>query len=479
MPRDLPLGNGKLLVNFDKSYNLRDIYWPYVGEELHTRGDISHTGVWVDGQFAWLDAPEWQRTMVYDDETLLSNVTLNHSGLQLQLVFNDGVDFTRTLFVRHVTVTNQANHPREVRLFFHYDWHIWDDAEGNTVLYAPALQSLVAYKLRAYFLLNGQVQVNGSVTTGITSWATGTKEINGAEGTWRDAEDGELGRNPIAQGSVDSTIALHIPDITANGTAEAFHWMAVGEDFPEVSQLDALVRERGPLAFLQRTSHYWHLWVNKDGLDYADLSPETITFYRRSLLILRTQIDHAGGIIAANDADVLHFSNDTYSYMWPRDGALVANAMSHAGYSEITRDFYDFCNAVLTPDGYLLHKYNPDRSWGSSWQAWIGADGKPQLPIQEDETALVLYSLWQHYTIFHDVEFVAPHYRTLVTPAADFMVSYREPHTNLPEASYDLWEERRGILSYTTAAVYAGLDAAANFSMIFGEEELMNKYRKA
>ena len=479
MPRDLPLGNGKLLINFDKSYNLRDIYWPYVGEELHTRGDISHTGVWVDGQFAWLDASEWQRTLVYDDESLVSDVTLIHSGLQLQLVFNDSVDFTRTLFLRHVTVTNQANHPREVRLFFHYDWHIWDAAEGNTVFYTPALQALVAYKLRAYFLMNGQVEANGNVMTGITSWATGIKEINGAEGTWRDAEDGELGRNPISQGSVDSTIALHIPDISANGTAEAFHWMAVGADFPEVSQLDALVRQRGPQAFIQRTGHYWHLWVNKDGLDYADLAPELITFYRRSLLILRTQIDHAGGIIAANDADVLRFSDDTYSYMWPRDGALVANAMSHAGYSEITRDFYDFCNSVLTPDGYLLHKYNPDRSWGSSWQAWIGADGKPQLPIQEDETALVLYSLWQHYTIFHDVEFVAPHYRTLVTPAADFMVSYREPHTNLPEASYDLWEERRGILSYTTAAVYAGLDAAANFSMIFGEEELMNKYRRA
>ncbi len=36
MPRDLPLGNGKLLVNFDKHYNLRDVYWPHVGQELHT-----------------------------------------------------------------------------------------------------------------------------------------------------------------------------------------------------------------------------------------------------------------------------------------------------------------------------------------------------------------------------------------------------------------------------------------------------------
>ncbi len=42
MPSDLPLGNGNLLVNFDKDYNLRDIYYPYVGKALWDReqGDI-------------------------------------------------------------------------------------------------------------------------------------------------------------------------------------------------------------------------------------------------------------------------------------------------------------------------------------------------------------------------------------------------------------------------------------------------------
>lgn len=479
MPRDLPLGNGSLLINFDKSYNLRDIYWPHVGQELHTGGNVCHTGIWVNGQFAWLDSPEWQREMVYDDETLVSSVTLEHPSLQIKLVFQDTVDFYRPIFLRHVVVTNQANYPREVRLFFHYDWYIWNDVDANTVLYYPTQQALVAYKLSAYFLMNGQVSSGGAFTTGISSWATGVKGVNGMQGTWRDAEDGVLGRNPIAQGSVDGTLALHLPVLEAGANGEAYHWLAVGRSMTEAVELDNMLRERDPQTFVKRTKNYWHLWVNKDGQDFADLSPELVTLYKRSLLVLRTQIDHEGAIVAANDADVQHFSNDSYSYMWPRDGALVANALSHAGYSEITSSFYDFCSAVQTADGYLLHKYNPDRSWGSSWQSWIDKDGKPQLPIQEDETALVIYSLWQHYTIFHDVEFVAPHFRTLVTPAADFLVTYREPFTRLPDASYDLWEERRGILSFTTAAVYAGLDAAANFSHIFGEEELAARYRQA
>ncbi len=479
MPRDLPIGNGHLLINFDKSYNLRDIYWPHVGQQLHTNGDISHTGVWVDGQFAWFDAPAWQREMVYDDETLVTRVTLQHPALQLKLVCNDTVDFNRDIFLRHLFVTNQADHPREVRFFFHYDWHIWYAAEGNTVFYAPKEQVLVAYKDRGYFLMNGQVKHGETVTTGISSWATGIKEFNGAEGTWRDAEDGVLGRNPIAQGSVDSTMALHVPGLNAGDTAEVFHWLAVGTDFLDVTQMNAMICERGPAIFKTRTLNYWHRWTNKDGETFADLSPSLVDFYKRSLLVLRTQIDEGGAIIAANDADIRHFSDDSYSYMWPRDGALVANAMSHAGYSEITRFFYDFCGNVMMPDGYLMHKYNPDRSWGSSWHPWIDANGKPQLPIQEDETALVLYSLWQHYLCFHDLEFVAPHFRPLIVAGADFMTNFREPHTKLPSPSYDLWEERHGILTYTVAAVYAGLDAAANFAGIFGEDDLAQKYRQA
>lgn len=36
MPRDLPLGNGRLLINFDQNYNIRDIYYPYVGKANHS-----------------------------------------------------------------------------------------------------------------------------------------------------------------------------------------------------------------------------------------------------------------------------------------------------------------------------------------------------------------------------------------------------------------------------------------------------------
>src|SRR5438067_1573419 len=33
MARDLPIGNGNLTVNFDHEYNIRDVYYPHVGQD--------------------------------------------------------------------------------------------------------------------------------------------------------------------------------------------------------------------------------------------------------------------------------------------------------------------------------------------------------------------------------------------------------------------------------------------------------------
>jgi GH15 family glucan-1,4-alpha-glucosidase len=163
--------------------------------------------------------------------------------------------------------------------------------------------------------------------------------------------------------------------------------------------------------------------------------------------------------------------------MWPRDGALVARALDQTGYNDVTRSFYQFCAAAITREGYFLHKYRPDGSPGSSWHPWA-RDGQRQFPIQEDETALVVWALWQHFALYRDVEFIKPLYRPLIMAAADFMVRYRDARTGLPLPSYDLWEERRGTLTFTCAAVYGGLMAAAHFAEAFGEMGLAERYRQ-
>ena len=473
MPRDLPIGNGTLLVNFDGRYNLRDLYFPHVGQENHTAGERNRFGVWADGQFAWLDGDDWRRDLRYADETLVTRVTCTSERLGLELVCTDCVDIGRDVYLKRVAVRDRAGRARQVRLFQHLDPHLWGNTIGDTVFFEPDSRSLVVYKGRRYLWLGARADG----VDGLTRFATGQAEVHGKEGTWRDAEDGDLSGYPITQGRVDCVGGVDLA-VPAGGTTVAWFWVCAGTRYQEVHELHSIALRRGPESFLDRTTHYWRLWVNRDEPGYfRDLSPGIVDLYKRSLLILRTQIDDGGAIIAATDSDILQFGRDTYCYLWPRDGALVTHALVRAGHGRTPRRFFEFCAEVMTPGGYLLHKYNPDGSLGSSWHPWINGAGEKQLPIQEDETALVLWALRAHFARFRDVEFVGNLYRKLVITAADFLCAYREPHTGLPGPSYDLWEERHGINTYTVAAVVAGIEAAADFVAAYGEHDRAARYR--
>ncbi|OQZ00760.1 MAG: glycoside hydrolase family 15 [Candidatus Brocadia sp. UTAMX2] len=471
MPRDLPVGNGSMLVTFDREYQIRDIFYPYVGKENHTIGHPCRMGIWVDGQFSWFGG-EWQKTLRYKEDTLVTDVRARNDRLKIELQMYDTVDFHLNIFVKEIVVRNLEGRDREVRLFFNHDFHIYENEVGDTAYYDPDTMSVIHYKSHRYFLIN----CCDSAKCGVDHFATGIKETRGAEGTWKDAEDGALSGNPIAQGSVDSTLGINL-QVKAYSENIAHYWIAVGMKYSEVVKLNKVIWEKMPEELIRRTENYWKLWVNKETFNFSDIPQRLISFFKRSLLIIRTQIDNEGAIIAANDSDIVQMGRDHYSYMWPRDGALVAQALVKSGYLDTSKRFFQFCADVISNDGYLLHKYNPDRSFASSWHPWLKND-KKSLPIQEDGIALVIWALWNHYDEFRDIEFVKSLYRNLIISAAEFMIKFRDEETGLPLDSYDLWEERYGVHTFTVSAVIAGLRAAGNFANAFGEHEYGSKYHE-
>lgn len=473
MPRALTIGNGSLLINFDERLNMRDFYYPHVGELNHIGGQKNSLGVWVDGQFKWTDEDGWEIRPDYIDQTLVTQVSAIESELGVELGIRDLVDFRENVYVKKIKVRNLKTVGREIRVFLNHDFNINETNIGDTVLYDPSLDVLIHYKRHTCILINGFTETG----EGFFQYACGTKRFGGHEGTWRDAEDGWLGGNAIAQGSVDSTVSFRL--VVPGGEERVlYYWIVVGTGFEEVREKNSYVLSKGPEGIMQRTEAYWKAWVNKGQRDFRNLSDEIVHLYKQSLLIVRTQIDRDGAIIAANDTDILQFNRDHYSYLWPRDGALVANALDQAGHHEITMRFFRFCEQVLAEGGYVWHKYNPDGSVGSSWHPWLN-NGEVQLPIQEDETALILWALWHFYEWYQPLEFVESLYHSLIRKAADFMVDYRHPELKLPLPSYDLWEERRGIFTFTAASVYGGLMAAANFAHLFGDMQRYGRYAKA
>lgn len=471
MPRDIPVGNGDLLITFDRLYRVRDIFYPQVGRYNHTDGHVQRFGVWVDGQFAWIEDAGWQRTMKYRADTLVTEVTLRHARLGLEIECRDAVDFHEPAYFRRAVIRDLLGKDRDVRLFSHWDLSIRGSAVGDTANYDPATSSVVVYKDDAYFLFNACDENK----CGIDNWAIGTKRVRGAEGTWRDAEDGQLGRNAISQGSVDATIGFNL-QVPAGGTSYVTQWLACGKSYSEAKALNQRILETGPDRMIERTAAYWNLWVRKERLDMDGLPSSVCDLFRRSQLVLRTQIDNAGAIIAANDSDITQFGGDHYSYCWPRDGALVAYSLVLTGQSELSRNFFRYCARCLRGESYFLHKYTPAAELASSWHPWM-LEGQRVLPIQQDETSLVVWALRKHFETFRDVEFVKPLYLALVVRPADWILRYRDTH-GLPHASWDLWEERRGVHLFTVACTIGALNAAAAFATDFGEHDRAGLYRE-
>jgi GH15 family glucan-1,4-alpha-glucosidase len=442
-----------------------------VGKENHVSGNYCRFGVWVDDRFSWV-GKDWKIDLRYVSDTLVTDVSLYNPAMGILLRCNDAVDFHENVYLRKIHIENLDARKREVRLFFANNFSISGNDIGDTGAFDPRTGGIVHYKDDIYFLANGANERSGE----LAGFAVGQKDLGDLQGTYRDAEDGMLSGNPIAQGAVDSVISVSL-EIEGTSSREAFFWICAGQEWEEVRVIDAIVKDKHPENMISRTSDYWRLWIRKEN-PRLELLPEKIgDLYRRSLLILRTQIDWQGGIIAANDSDVIRFNRDTYSYVWPRDGAVVANALDQAGFPELSQRFYRFTAGLLEEAGYLLHKYNPDGTLASSWHPWF-TEGHPQLPIQEDETALVIWALWHHFVYRRDVEFIKPLYKSFIKKAADFMCDYRDKDTGLPSPSYDIWEERRGVFSFTVAAVFSGITAASLFCKAFGEDEPAERYMR-
>lgn len=472
MPRSIALGNGNMLVCLDKYAQVRDFYFPYVGLENHVAARRIHRiGVWVDGDFRWLGHPSWKISINCDKDTFVGRVKAVNEELKIDLSFSDIVYNEKNIFLRKVKVYNKSDANREIKLYFGQEFELHESHRGDTAYFDPQEHAIIHYKGRGVFLIGGR---QGEAS--FTDYTTGIFEIEGREGSYMDALDGNLSQNPIEHGRTDSVVGFYFP-MEAGEMKTVYYWVTVAETIPEARELQNYILKKTPDHLLQSTRDFWKAWINKYNFNFYGLNENIVSLFKKSLFNVRAHTDNHGAMIASGDSEMLQGGRDTYGYMWPRDASYSAIALDMAGDFEITRKYFEFCNDIITDEGYFMHKYRSDKSLGSSWHPWIRG-GEVELPIQEDETAIVIYALWKHYDSSRDLEFIESVYNSLIEKAAYFMVEYRDKRTGLPKPSYDLWEEKFGISTYTAASVYGGLIAAGNFAKLLGKNESAKYFQK-
>jgi glucoamylase len=209
-----------------------------------------------------------------------------------------------------------------------------------------------------------------------------------------------------------------------------------------------------------------------------------------SALMLKVQEDrtHAGALIASlsnpwGDTVDASKSSTGYKAVWPRDFYQVAMALAALGDKETPLAAFNYLPQVQvgpnTPGntgvgGWFLQKTHVDGEL-----EWVA--------VQLDQTAMPImlgYRLWKMGWL-SDAE-MADHYRSMLKPAADFLVDggkvgllWNDAEITPPFTQQERWEEQQGYSPSSTAAVVAGLTVAAEMARASGDAAGAVRYQMA
>ncbi len=463
MGRPVVLSNGQLFVGLNKHGLVHDFYYPYVGLDnlTTTRSERHKIGVWVDGHFSWVNDESWEMKIDFESGALISNITMKQHDLGIELQFQDFVDPYVNAFCRHIKVINRREYQREVRIFLHQVFEISHDGRADTALYEPEDNYLLDYKGRCSLLIYGET----SDGEPFDQYAVGNCGIEGKEGTHKDAEDGELSGNSVEHGGVDSTMRLKM-QLGSLQAKVVDYWVIAATSERDAEVVHEKLKGDGLVARIRDTRRWWQEWMAPAESKLRKIDEQYRELAKKSLLIIKAHTDRRGSILASGDSSIFNYGRDYYCYTWPRDGAYAIWPLMRLGLVEEAQNFFKFCRDIIHEDGYLMHKYQPDRAVGSTWHPLI-RDNHRELAIQEDETAAIVIMLGEYIKLTGDKDFVELLYSTFVRPACMFMASFFDEATNLPHASYDLWEEKFLTTSYSTSLTYSALRTGARLAEMF------------
>jgi GH15 family glucan-1,4-alpha-glucosidase len=460
MGRPVVLSNGQLFVGLDEHGLVHDFYYPYVGLEnlTNARSSQHKIGVWVDGNFKWVDDGTWESIVRFEDDALISDVSLHSDELAITIRSQDFIDSEFNSLIRHLTITNHADKERDVRLFMHQVFQISHAGRADTAIYVPDEPYILDYKGRYCLLISGKFSEGGG---SFDQYAVGNYAIEGKEGTFIDAQDGELSGNAVEHGGVDSVIRFQ-KLIASQKSTSIDYWVVAGSSQKDIENVHITYNNGSIEDRMRHVRQKWQQWIFVNNIALPDFHKTSI---QHSLLIIKAHCDERGSVLASGDSSIFNYGRDYYCYCWPRDAAFALWPLIRLGHFEEAKQFFEFARDTVHQDGYLMHKYQPDRAIGSTWHPLVHGRRK-ELAIQEDETAGVLFMIGEYYESSEDKKFVENLFHSFIVPCANFMCKFIDSQTGLPHASYDLWEEKFLTSTYTVSMVIAGLETAAKLATV-------------
>ena len=450
------IGNKKIIATFTSKGEMQRIYFPSRDNKQYI--NYFHTGVKInESDLIYLhDDINNIYKQYYDTDTNILNTEITNTYFNLKILQTDFVLIKENVLLKKYTFFNEGKIDLNTEFYIHSE--LLSDTNnfvGCKIVDGGMMQYAHDFVFSTFAKGKDIIkhQINGS--------------INNIKRT-------EIYDKDYIGMSKDTSIAYEIGTIKPGEKKELEICIAIDEN-KNVSDIEDEIERIKRIDFekeYMNTKSYWRKYVKQhNGLKIKE--PENsyderiYEIYKRSILLfpLLTNVD-TGAIIASPEIDENFTKCGRYAYCWPRDAVFMTKAMDILKMNKETEKFYKvFCKKTQSKNGM--------------WEQRFYTDGKlaPCWGYQVDETASVVYGVYEHYKYTKSEKFLKENL-PMCEKAIDFLKRYVKDWLEKPEetkehkyhVSYDLWEMCEGVHMYSLASIYSAFSSILKMYDILGKD---------
>lgn len=460
------IGNKKMIATFTQKGELQRLYFPSKDNKQYI--NFFHTGIKInESDLIYLhDDINNIYKQYYDTDTNILNTEITNTYFNMKILQTDYMLLKENVLAKKYIFINEGTIDLNTEFYIHSE-----------------LLSDINNFVSAKIIDNGMLQYAHDFA--VSTFSKGNKiikhQINGSKNTIKRAEIYD--KDYIGM-SKDSSIAYEIGTIKPGEKKEIQICIFIDEN-KNISDIEEEVDRIKRIDYekeYQNTKAYWRKYVKShNGLKIKEpqntYEERIFEIYKRSILLFPLLTNsETGAIIASPEIDENFTKCGRYAYCWPRDAVFITKAMDILKMDKDTEKFYKvFCKKTQSKNGM--------------WEQRFFTDGKlaPCWGYQVDETASVVYGVFEHYKYTKSIKFLKDNLQ-MCEKATDFLKRYVEDWLEINvkddrekdivkeqienemgsskghkyHISYDLWEMNEGIHLYSLASIYSAFDSMIN-----------------
>ena len=468
------IGNKNMLATFTSKGELQRLYFPSKDNKQYI--NFFHTGVKINqSDLIYLhDDINNVYKQYYDTDTNVLNTEVTNTYFNLKVVATDYILLKENVMVKRYTFLNEAQIDLDIQFYIHSELL----SDQNNFVGCKVID-------------NGMMQYahDFSVSTFAKGYKIIKHQINGSK---EKIKTGDIYDKDYIGMSKDTSICFDIGTIKPQEKKvldicvlvdENKNVSAMEDEIDRITKID-LNKE------YVNTKAYWRKYLKThNGLNLKEAQnsyeDKIYEIYKRSILLFPLLTNsETGGIIASPEIDENFTKCGRYAYCWPRDAVFMTKAMDIVKMGKETEKFYKiFCKKTQSKNGM--------------WEQRFFTDGKlaPCWGYQIDETASVVYGIYEHYKVTKSEKFLKDNL-SMCEKAIDFLKKYvkdwldidgieerekdvvkqeieedtkkRTGKIHKDHISYDIWEMCEGIHLYSLASIYAAFESILGIYRVLG-----------